>query len=288
MGRPEKRITRTGPVSDLAVQLRRLRQHAHLTLRELSRRTGLSIATLSHAQGGERPPTWSTVSTFVAACGGRPDDWQARWDKAAHRPRAESSVPLPPSDWVPTGPRSVVLRPFKGSVAHQTRIHDLERVTYEDALKTIERALQGEEPGADPRRKLAETLFTAWNEAATYYTVRDNAARTIAGPPPLPVPANTVAEFLDSLLRVKIWAGDPAMRALAARANMSKTGLYDTFAGRRGLPSNKTLLAILSACGVTDPGTVQHWVFAWQRLAYEAEIARRRHRAAGRRHLATA
>src|ERR1700750_2667174 len=76
MGRPENTISASGPVADHAQQLRLLRQHAALTLRQLTARTGLSTATLSVAASGRKLPTWEVTRAYVQACGGDEDDWR--------------------------------------------------------------------------------------------------------------------------------------------------------------------------------------------------------------------
>ena len=90
MGRPERTINASGPVPDLAQQLRLLRQEAGLTLRQLASRTGLSAATLSVAASGRELPTWKVTSAYVQACGADPEDWRVRWEHSARlswRPR---------------------------------------------------------------------------------------------------------------------------------------------------------------------------------------------------------
>src|ERR1700761_3277277 len=74
MGRPENTISASGPVADFAQQLRLLRQHAALTLRQLAARTELSTATLSVAASGRKLPTWEVARAYVQACGGGTDD----------------------------------------------------------------------------------------------------------------------------------------------------------------------------------------------------------------------
>src|SRR4051794_41967540 len=70
MSRPESTINSIGPVADFAQQLRLLRQHAALSLRQLAASTGLSTATLSVAAAGQKLPTWEVTKTYVQACGG--------------------------------------------------------------------------------------------------------------------------------------------------------------------------------------------------------------------------
>src|SRR4051812_50223300 len=92
MSRPESTINSIGPVADFAQQLRLLRQHAALSLRQLAASTGLSTATLSVAAAGQKLPTWEVTKMYVQACGGGAHDWRGRWEKAG---QAFPPVPAP-------------------------------------------------------------------------------------------------------------------------------------------------------------------------------------------------
>ncbi|MGI5170058.1 protein kinase domain-containing protein [Spirillospora sp. CA-253888] len=71
MGRPTKRLDVTGDaLTELAVELRGLRESSQLTYRELARRTGLAISTLSAAASGNSPPSWKVAHAYALACGG--------------------------------------------------------------------------------------------------------------------------------------------------------------------------------------------------------------------------
>src|ERR1700761_9622335 len=85
MGRPENTISSSGAVADFAQQLRLLRQHAALTLRQLAGSTGLSTATLSVAASGQRLPTWEVLSAYVQACGGDTEEWRVGWGQGTRR-----------------------------------------------------------------------------------------------------------------------------------------------------------------------------------------------------------
>jgi DNA-binding XRE family transcriptional regulator len=95
MARPENPINSTGPTADFAQQLRLLRQHAALTLRQLADLTGLSTATLSVAASGRELPTWEVSRVFVRACGGDADEWRERWEHAARFSRLPPAMRLP-------------------------------------------------------------------------------------------------------------------------------------------------------------------------------------------------
>ncbi|WP_268977972.1 helix-turn-helix domain-containing protein [Streptomyces sp. GS7] len=66
---------------DFAEALRALRQRAsHPSLAEMSRRSGVCIASLSGAHNGRTLPTWRTVEGYVRACGADPERWRSRWE----------------------------------------------------------------------------------------------------------------------------------------------------------------------------------------------------------------
>ena len=211
MGRPENTISASGPVADFAQQLRLLRQHAGLTLRQLTTRTGLSTATLSVAASGRKLPAWEVARAYVQACGGDADDWRVRWEHAAWFSR------------VPAGVR------LTGKTSRTPRV----------------------------RR-------------------RANGLRFPGGPPPLPVTAESTREFMECLLRVKIWAGDPSVRTLSRRAGLPPSTMQDFLhRERRKLPPVETVCAFLEACGVDDPNVIAEWIFTWRRLKF-AEFEKRR------------
>lgn len=214
MGRHENPISGSGPVADFAQQLRLLRQHAALTLRQVAASTGLSTATLSGAASGRALPTWDVASAYVQACGGNTDDWRMRWEHAARFSRFPSGLQLP------------------GRAAPT--------------------------PGLRPR---------------------GNRRGFAGGPAPLPVTAESVSEFMGCLWRVKIWAGDPPVRALSRRAGLPPSTMQDFLQReRRQLPAVETVCAFLGACGVDDSSVIAEWVYAWRRLKL-AEIEKRRIRA---------
>lgn len=221
MGRPENTISATGPVADFARQLRLLRQHAALTLRQLAVRTGLSTATLSVAASGRKLPTWEVARAYVQACGGDTDDWRVRWEHAAWFSRLSVALRLPGK--VPSTP----------GVRH-----------------------------------------------------RENGLGFPGGPAPLPVTADTTGEFMQCLLRVKVWAGDPSVRTLSRRVGLPPSTMQDFLRReRRKLPPVETVCAFLKACGVDDANVIAEWVFAWRRLKFAETENRRR---SGRRTLISA
>jgi len=214
MGRPENTISSSGAVADFAQQLRLLRQHAALTLRQLAVSTGLSTATLSVAASGRRLPSWKVARAYVQACGGDTDDWRMRWEHAARFSRLPRAMRLP--------------------------------------------VQAGHAPGASARLG-----NHGWP----------------GGPAPVPVTAETTTDFMDCLLRVKIWAGDPPVRLLSRRTGLPPSTLHDFLRReRRRLPTVEAVCTFLKACGVDDWNVISEWIYAWRRLKF-AESSERRSRA---------
>ncbi len=208
-------------MADFAQQLRLLRQHAALTLRQLAGRTGLSTATLSVAASGRKLPTWEVARAYVQACGGDTDEWRVRWEQAACFSRLSVAVRLPGKGSSTSG------------VQH-----------------------------------------------------RKNGLGFPGGPAPLPLTADTTGEFMQCLLRVKIWAGDPPVRTLSRRAGLPPSTMQDFLhRERRTLPPVETVCAFLKACGVNDANVIAEWGFAWRRLKFTETENRRR---SGRRTLISA
>jgi hypothetical protein len=87
MARPEKPITWSGPLADLARELRRLRELTGPpipTYTQLAERGAFSRSVLADAAAGYRCPSWEVVMHFVTACGGMPGEepWPTLWKLA--------------------------------------------------------------------------------------------------------------------------------------------------------------------------------------------------------------
>jgi transcriptional regulator with XRE-family HTH domain len=77
VARPENPIDpHAGPVAKFATGLRRLREDADLTYRELSRLAHTSASALSQAANGQKVPSWEVTAAFVQACGGDLEQWR--------------------------------------------------------------------------------------------------------------------------------------------------------------------------------------------------------------------
>ncbi|WP_406490579.1 hypothetical protein OHB06_00865 [Streptomyces sp. NBC_01604] len=72
-----------GPVQRFAFELRELRAEAGgITYRAMAERAGYSDTTLSQAAAGGQLPTLAVTLAYVTACGGNPEQWEARWKQA--------------------------------------------------------------------------------------------------------------------------------------------------------------------------------------------------------------
>ncbi|MGW3961506.1 nSTAND1 domain-containing NTPase [Amycolatopsis sp. NPDC005003] len=83
-GRRERPLdAEEGPLQRFASELRQLRSAAGaLSYRELSKRARFSVTALSEAAGGQTFPSLRVTLAYVKACGGDPDVWRERWEKA--------------------------------------------------------------------------------------------------------------------------------------------------------------------------------------------------------------
>lgn len=81
------------PEAAFAAELRKLYEDAGKPkFLQMARKTGKSRTALSEAVGGDHLPTWETVAAFVAACGGKPNEWRARWEVAREQARATNGT----------------------------------------------------------------------------------------------------------------------------------------------------------------------------------------------------
>ena len=101
-GRPEQPLVSEGPISQLAGELRRLRERAGMTYVQLAAETGLSATTLRAAAAGIRLPTWRVTRAFASACAGDQDMAWALWADAC-REAGREPPGQPPAR--PAGPR---------------------------------------------------------------------------------------------------------------------------------------------------------------------------------------
>ncbi|GAA0452571.1 helix-turn-helix transcriptional regulator [Streptomyces olivaceiscleroticus] len=85
------------------------------TLKEMSRRSGISIATLSAAHNGTTMPTWPTVQGYIRACGGDPHLWKSRWNalRLARHAEGDVSATTVMRYWNRSSRRLTPLRPVK-------------------------------------------------------------------------------------------------------------------------------------------------------------------------------
>jgi hypothetical protein len=99
-GRPQKPLP-DGPAAAVSAELRRLRERAGLTYRELADDSGFSLATVTAACGGRRLPTWQVTRACVVACGGDQGVMRGLYERACAAagrqvPTLEPGVTDPP------------------------------------------------------------------------------------------------------------------------------------------------------------------------------------------------
>ncbi|WNV87047.1 helix-turn-helix domain-containing protein [Umezawaea sp. Da 62-37] len=82
MARPERPLdSAPAELADFAAGLRELRRTAgNAPYRKLSQRAHYSATALSEAAGGRQLPSLAVTLAYVTACGGDPDEWQAKWE----------------------------------------------------------------------------------------------------------------------------------------------------------------------------------------------------------------
>ncbi|MFJ8466630.1 nSTAND1 domain-containing NTPase [Streptomyces swartbergensis] len=82
-----------GPVQRFAAGLRALREGAgRPTYREMARRAGYGVTTLSQAAAGKQLPTRAVTLAYVKACGGDLAEWERRWREASDELAAETAA----------------------------------------------------------------------------------------------------------------------------------------------------------------------------------------------------
>jgi len=206
--------------TDLAIQLRQLREKSGLTYRMLATLTHYSVTQLRQACSGTVAPTWEVVAAFVTGCGGEPEEW-----RAAHKAAREggSASPLRVTvDPAPVTPeKSSEGVPFAGGPATD---HAEQAQLPESAAAD----LASRRPGTAGRRmpgKIAAlvgvlvTLAVAW-----WFIVQANASsEQDAAPPQNPVVADS-AVFRSSVAQISTPSGidtDDMPTAKAVSSQMS-------------------------------------------------------------------
>ena len=94
-GRPENPLkTEGGPRAELASELRRMRELAGLTYKNLSGETQRAPSTLTAAVDGKQLPSWQVVRAWTQACGGDIDNVRNLYERAC----TEAGRPAPGPD----------------------------------------------------------------------------------------------------------------------------------------------------------------------------------------------
>ncbi len=288
-GRPQNPIEGTGPKARYARRLRAAVDQAELTLPALRESTGYSLGTLSKALAGVDLPTWPVAAAILTACGQDLGGWEDD--------RAEAAAELPPLRMVAGAGDEPIAFPAPIEASADRRLH--ERITWvmtaAAATGTQPNLIKlAREIGISPAlmNDTIEELggFAAlWNRAQQaresgvsvlqsrrpQRAERDAASRRF-GPAPVPVSADTPAEFNAQILRVHIWTGGTSVRTLARTMRMAPSTLQNLLHPKNPdrLPDYDKLMDFLRYSKM-DPAALSEWIFTWRRLKY-AQVAARR------------
>lgn len=103
MGRRELPLAAdAGPVEAFAAALRNLRVQAGTpSYRLLARKAGYSASALSAAASGAALPSLDVALAYAGACGGRRDEWEARWRAASDELAGPGPAALPSAEPAP-------------------------------------------------------------------------------------------------------------------------------------------------------------------------------------------
>jgi len=200
-----------------------------------------------------------------------------------HKEKPQWIVPStgqPPTNPFHGVPVSVVLRRTRGVLTRQ-------KITYQDvghqawySAETVRAQMSGRRTLAP---KVAEAISGllggpdgAWSAAS-----EPERSRSVGLPrpdepsrrslPPDPTEATTTGQFQAKLIELKVWAGDPSLRQLAARRHdLPRSTLSDMLRRTDRLPRYDLLHGYVIACGA--PHDWPLWDLAWQQLKAQ-EIA---------------
>ncbi|HEV2347034.1 MAG TPA: hypothetical protein VGS97_23230 [Actinocrinis sp.] len=178
---------------------------------------------------------------------------------------------------------SVILR-------HTRRVLDQQRVTYRDighqawyAAETVRAQVSGRRTLAPKTAEAISVLLGgpdgAWSAARKPEHSRSHCVVPAEVPrpvepsgrslPPDPTAATTTGQFHAKLVELKVWAGDPSLRQLAARRDqLARSSLSDMLRRAARLPRYDLLREYVIACGALDQWPL--WDLAWQRLKSRA------------------
>jgi WD40 repeat protein/energy-coupling factor transporter ATP-binding protein EcfA2 len=97
MPRPERPIDpQLGVLHEFAAELRELRRAAGTpSYRKMVEAVGCSVTSLSDAAGGRRLPGLGITLAYVRACGGDPQEWEARWRRASEAQVDNANIDAP-------------------------------------------------------------------------------------------------------------------------------------------------------------------------------------------------
>ncbi|MFF4128355.1 helix-turn-helix domain-containing protein [Microbispora rosea] len=94
MPRPEQPIDGQGPCADFARGLRRERDRAGITYRQMAKMTTYSVTVLSCAANGKCLPSWEVTWAYLRACkvpASQQAHWKRSWNKARQAEEADNA-----------------------------------------------------------------------------------------------------------------------------------------------------------------------------------------------------
>ena len=289
-GRPEQQLVTSGPASQLARELRRMRHHAGLTYAQLAAKTGYPTTTLRASAAGRRRPSWKVTRAFVSACGGDQEVAWALW-AAACRAAGQEPPARPPAN--PPDPANAAsaadlvgmlnqLRQWsESSLAELNRLADghneLPKTTVSDMLRSqrlppLDRMLHFVR-ACLRARGLDDDQAATWQAAWERIKVQEDNSPAAASPPSEDQPAQIAKPEPEPLIRDYVqrvakqtWARDYLRRVALADLSCAVVGVFIAAQVRFGSNVTTMYLSLSLALPVL-------WIMAlWLAGAYDARF----------------
>jgi hypothetical protein len=286
MGRPEKPLAGTGPVTEFAGALRELRRRAGLTYRDMAERTHQASSALSQAASGSTLPSWELTEAYLRACGEVSiDQWRRRWSAAAAERAAMAPSPITAIDFGTTASTATFIHHMEPAGLHDL----LQEMRLQAGNPTLrELSLRSRLPkssladmfhGRVPRREslmrlidacappedLRAKVLTAWETAVldrqAIQSSPQNSAPIRTLPPTTTTFVGRDGELADLLSRTSGSRTAPAISVIGGMAGIGKTALalHAAHLAADYFPDGQLYLnfhAHHPNTGPEDPGTV--------------------------------
>ncbi|WP_369383169.1 helix-turn-helix domain-containing protein [Streptomyces sp. cg36] len=248
----------------MITELRRLRDEAGLTVRQLAELTSYSISSLSQATSGRTLPRWELIKTYAANCGASDEQiahlhrlWQTA-SNATAAPRRRAAV---------TPVQARIPRPRPGS---HSSFADSVAPSHPHAGTPSEAGPPPAQPPHDEGDQLAALVSHAYSLAQAHG--RDPSAPS-TNPYTTALNLCTTADHFTALMQHMWTHSGKSLRDLVrsmrqAQVPVARSTLHAVLQGHR-LPSTEVLHAFLNACSC--PST--HWDL-WHQTNTRIKIAR--------------